>query len=136
MAKVVLSRRLSLGVALALCAPFAAAQSGSPFVGEWAGQVEGVGEAKIVITGVGANGRVAGRMEFTLNSFTSTFGDGATPGPPPSNVGVVAGNVLSIDSALGGRYELTLSGKQLSGSYVRGTTFRGNAEFTKVQKAL
>lgn len=131
MADAVLRRRMALGATLALCSSFATAQSGSPFLGEWAGQVEGIGAARIVITGIDASGRIAGRMEFTLNSFTSAFGDRATPGPPPSSVGVIAGGVLSIDSALGGRYELTLSDKRLSGTYVRGTTFRGKAEFTR-----
>ena len=70
-------------------------------------------------------------MEFALNSFTSTFSDKATPGPPPTNRGVVAGGVLTIEAALGGTYELTLSGNRLTGNYVRGTTLRSKAEFTR-----
>ena len=125
------TRRGVLTAALVVPVGWAVAQGGSPFIGEWAGQVEGIGDARIVITGVGANGRVMGRMEFTLNSFSSTFSDKDSPGLPASNVGTIEGSVLSIESALGGRYELTLAGSRLSGSYVRGTTLRTRAEFTR-----
>lgn len=70
-------------------------------------------------------------MEFTLNSFMSTFSDTATPGPPATSRGVVSAGVLTIEAALGGIYELTLSGNRLTGTYVRGTTLRSKAEFTR-----
>ncbi len=126
-----ITRRILLGGCTILSASRATAQGASPFVGEWSGQVEGIGPARIVITGVTANGRVSGRMEFTLNSFTSTFSDKATPGPPATSRGMVSAGVLSIEAALGGIYELTLSGNRLTGSYVRGTTMRSKAEFTR-----
>ena len=126
-----ITRRTLLSACSVMPAASALAQGGSPFVGEWAGQVEGIGAAKIVITGVTANGRVSGRMEFALNSFTSTFSDKATAGPPPTSRGMVSAGLLSIEAALGGNYELFLSGNRLSGSYVRGTTLRSKAEFTR-----
>ena len=129
--RMAITRRSLLGTGLVLSSGSVLAQGSSPFVGEWAGQVEGIGAAKIVITGVTANGRISGRMEFALNSFTSIFSDKATPGPPPTSRGAVAGGVLTIEAALGGIYELTLSGSRLTGNYVRGTTLRSKAEFTR-----
>jgi len=54
-----------------------AQQAGAGFVGEWQGNVTGIGEARLIITGVKASGEVEGRMEFGLQSFVSTFGDKA-----------------------------------------------------------
>jgi hypothetical protein len=104
------------------------AQSG--FIGQWQGEVEGVGKARLIITAVKPNGQVEGRMEFDLQSYVSTFGDKADSSKN-INYGMVSGTALAIDSALGGKYELTLNGSTLSGSYARGTTFRGKASFTK-----
>jgi hypothetical protein len=36
-----------------------------------------------------------------------------------------------VRPALGGTYNLALSGDRLAGSYIRGTTFRGSAEFRR-----
>ena len=102
----------------------------STFVGQWQGDVDGVGKARLIITAIKPDGQVEGRMEFELKSLVSTFGD-----KPDSinntNYGVVSGSALTIDSALGGRYDLVLNGTQLSGTYSRGTTFRGPASFRK-----
>jgi hypothetical protein len=70
-------------------------------------------------------------MEFALNSFKPVFAGKASPGPEPSNRGIVSGSKLTIESAYGGTYELTLNGSKLAGTYARGTTFHGKAEFTK-----
>ena len=48
-----------------------------------------------------------------------------------TNRGVVSGSKLTIDAALGGRYELNLSGNRLSGVYTRGTTYSVPVTFTK-----
>jgi hypothetical protein len=103
---------------------------GAGFVGTWRGEVPGIGAARLIVTAVGANGLVAGRMEFDLQSFVSTFADKADS-VKNTNRGVVAGSQLVIDSALGGRYELNLEGGQLSGVYSRGTTYRVPVSFTK-----
>ena len=125
------TRRGLLGGALLLPAGMALAQIASPFIGDWAGQVEGIGQARLVITAIKANGEVEGRMEFALNSFKAEFADKSSPGPQPKNRGSVSGPRLTIDSAYGGTYELTLNGSKLAGTYTRGTTFHGKAEFTR-----
>jgi hypothetical protein len=81
---------------------------------EWRGTVEGIGEAKIVITSVRPDGRVEGRMEFALHSFVATFDDKPHP-IEKTSLGVVSGSglTLTIESALGGTYHLGLSGVAL-----------------------
>jgi hypothetical protein len=103
---------------------------GATFVGNWNGEVPGIGPARLIITAVGGSGQVEGRMEFELKSFVSTFGDKADT-VKNTNRGVVSGSTLIIDSALGGRYELNLGGNQLSGLYTRGTTYRVAVTFTR-----
>jgi hypothetical protein len=120
-------RQLVLAVACLIpCVVYA--QSG--FVGQWQGEVDGIGKARLVITAVKPNGQVEGRMEFELKSYVSTFGDDSSPATN-TNYGVVVGPSLIIESALGGWYHLVLSGRQLAGVYWRGTTFRGAASFTR-----
>jgi hypothetical protein len=121
-------RRFALAAACLLYS--SASQAQSSFIGQWRGEVEGVGKARIIITAVRQNGQVEGRMEFELQSFVSTFADDSSPAKN-TNHGMVAGSSLVIESALGGWYHLVLSGNQLAGVYWRGTTFRGNASFTK-----
>ncbi|MBY0317794.1 MAG: hypothetical protein K2X72_03625 [Reyranella sp.] len=100
------------------------------FVGSWKGDVPGVSAARLFITAVKPDGQVEGRMEFDLQSFVSTFGDKPNSTAGVSK-GVVSGSVLVIDAALGGRYELTLSGASLTGFYTRGTTYKVPVTFTK-----
>jgi hypothetical protein len=113
-----------------LVLPFHGHAQGAGFVGNWQGDVPGVGAARLFVTAVGPNGLVAGRMEFDLQSFVSTFADKADS-VKNTNRGVVSGSQLVIDSALGGRYELNLKGGRLSGVYARGTTYRVAVTFTK-----
>jgi hypothetical protein len=58
------------------------------------------------------DGRVEGRMEFALHSFVATFDDKPHP-IEKTSVGVVSGSTLTltVESALGGTYNLTLSGE-------------------------
>jgi hypothetical protein len=111
----------------------AVAQQAAGFVGQWQGTVDGIGEAKIIITGVRPDGLVEGRMEFALHSFVATFSDKSHP-IEKTSVGVVSGGTLTltIEAALGGTYRLALSGDNLSGSYTRGTTFSGKATFRRL----
>jgi hypothetical protein len=126
-----LLRRTAFALALVTFAISGVAQQSSGFVGQWQGNVDGIGEAKLIVTAVRADGRVEGRMEFALQSYVSTFGDKADSGRN-TNRGVVSGSTLTIDSALGGTYRLTLSGDRLAGTYTRGTTFNGSATFKKL----
>lgn len=125
------SRRVFLLAAL-LSVPLAAPaqQAGAGFVGEWQGQVPGIGDARLIVTSVRPDGQVEGRMEFALQSFVSTFGD-KSDSAKRINRGIVAGSTLSIESALGGKYELSRNGDQLSGTYTRGTTMNVAVSFRK-----
>jgi hypothetical protein len=71
-------------------------------------------------------------MEFGLQSFVPRPGDAADAGPNKTNQGMLSGSELPIESALGGTYDLALQGDQLTGTYVRGTAFRGKAAFRKL----
>src|SRR5436309_6938611 len=81
-----------------------ASHAQSALVGQWQGEIDGIGKARLIITAVKPNGQVEGRMKFDLQSFVSTFGDKANSAENTS-YGVVSGTALRIDSALGGRYD-------------------------------
>ena len=122
--------RRALGAAAALMLPLRAYAQGSSFVGTWRGDVPGVSAARLIITAVKPGGQVEGRMEFELQSHVSTFAERPDSTKNTSR-GVVSGSTLVIDSALGGRYELSLAGNSLSGVYTRGTTYRANVTFNR-----
>ncbi len=125
------SRRVFLLAAiLSVPIPVLAQQAGAGFVGDWQGQVPGIGDARLIVTSVRPDGQVEGRMEFSLQSFVSAFGDKADSAQR-TNRGVVAGSTLTIESALGGKYVLSRNGDQLSGSYTRGTTMNVAVSFKK-----
>ena len=125
------SRRFVMGALLLV--PFASqAQQASPFVGTWAGQVEGIGNARLIITAVKADGLAEGRMEFELQSYVTPLG-AKVDGGANTSAAVVSGSGLRIETAMGGRYDLVLNGNRLTGTYARGTTMRTAASFTKVQ---
>jgi hypothetical protein len=128
----VLQRTVLASLALLLALGTSLAQQAGGFVGQWQGTVDGVGEARIVITGVKPDGRIEGRMEFALRSFVATFAD-KPHSIENTSIGVVSNSelTLTIESALGGTYHLTLSGDRLAGSYTRGTTFNGSASFRR-----
>jgi hypothetical protein len=122
--------RRAFVAALLLLVPVLGHAQGAAFVGNWQGDVPGIGAARLIVTAVRPNGQVEGRMEFDLQSFVSTFADKADS-VKNTNRGVVSGSMLVIDSALGGRYELTLAGNRLSGVYTRGTTYKVAVAFNK-----
>lgn len=116
------TRRFLIAALLASLASSGLAQQveGS-FIGTWKGDVPGIGEATLVVTALGSDGRVEGRMEFALQGFVSTFADTADSGKR-TNKGTVSDETLTIEAALGGRYVLRRTGEGLSGRYIRGTT--------------
>jgi hypothetical protein len=124
--------RRSFIAASVLLLPLAsqAQQTGAGFVGEWQGDVPGIGGARLIITGVRQTGQIDGKMEFALQSFVSTFGDKADTGKN-TNYGMVSGSTLNIDAALGGKYALQRTGDQLTGTYTRGTTYNVAVSFKK-----
>lgn len=107
-----------------------AQQPGAEFVGEWQGQVPGIGDARLIVTSVRPDGQVEGRMEFSLQTFVSAFG-GKADSAQRTNHGVVSGSTLTIESALGGKYVLNRTGEQLNGTYTRGTTMNVAVSFKK-----
>ena len=119
-----------LAAVLSLPLAVLAQQPGTGFVGDWQGEVPGLGGARLIVTAVKPDGQVEGRMEFALQSFVSTFGDKADSGKR-TNHGVVSGATLTIEAALGGKYELKRDGDQLSGTYARGTTMNVPVNFKK-----
>ena len=125
------SRRVFVAGILASLSSAGFAQSaGSFFVGTWKGDVPGIGEATLIVTSIGAGGRVEGRMEFALQGFVSTFGDKADS-IKRTNQGTVADGTLTIEAALGGRYVLRRNGETLNGRYMRGTTMDVPVTFKK-----
>lgn len=128
-----LGRRNIVIIGLTALPAIARAQSPSGgLIGQWQGDVPGIGPARIVITGIKPGGQVEGRMEFELQSFVSTFADKADSGPNKTNLGIAAGSSLTIESALGGTYNLVQEGNTLKGTYTRGTTFNGSATFIRL----
>lgn len=123
-----MQRRVFIAAAASLVPVAGQAQAG--FVGQWQGEIESIGKARLIITAVRPTGQIDGRMEFDLQSYTSTFADKADSSKNTA-YGMVSGTSLAIDSALGGKYELAMNGGTLSGTYSRGTTFRGKASFTR-----
>lgn len=116
------SRRIFIaGLLTSLGSASVAQPSGGAFVGTWKGDVPGLGEATLIISAVGGNGRVEGRMEFALQGFVSTFADKADS-VKRTNQGTVSDGTLTIEAALGGRYVLRRTADGLSGRYIRGTT--------------
>jgi len=115
-------RRIFIAALLTSLGSASVAQpAGGSFVGTWKGDVPGIGAVTLIITAVGGDGRVDGRMEFALQGFVSTFADKADS-VKNTNQGTVSDGTLTIEAALGGRYVLRHSGEGLSGRYIRGTT--------------
>lgn len=116
------SRRFFIAALLTMASAAAVGQSaGGSFVGTWKGEVPGIGEATLIVSAVGTDGSVQGRMEFALQGFVSTFADKADS-VKRTNQGTVLDGTLTIEAALGGRYILQRAGEALSGRYIRGTS--------------
>ena len=129
------SRRLFLAL-LFLVPPLCgyAQPVGAAFVGEWQGEVPGIGDALLVISAVRQGGQVEGRMEFprtaARESFISKFADKAEPSKN-TNSGFISGSTLIIKTALGGRYDLQRDGDRLTGTYTRATDYNVPISFKK-----
>jgi redox-regulated HSP33 family molecular chaperone len=123
-------RRLFVLGGLALSSSALAQQSASPFVGRWTGHVRGLGDAEMVVVGVRANGQVDGTMTFPEQNRTFKFGDKLDIANS-INLGVVDGSTLTIETSMGGTYNLALANGQLSGEYVRGTTYKVHITFSR-----
>ena len=69
-------QRRNLILSVTCLIPFSS-HAQSTFIGQWQGEVDSIGKARLIITAIKPNGQVEGRMEFELQSFVSTFGDTA-----------------------------------------------------------
>ena len=108
-----MSRRLFVITGALTVASMAHAQQATPqFVGRWKGHVPGLGNAEIVVTAVRADGQVDGQMVFPDQSQTFTFGEKLDIAKS-TNHGVVQGSLLTIETALGGTYRLTMESGSL-----------------------
>jgi hypothetical protein len=127
-----MSRRL-LVIAGTLIIPSLARaqQSMSQFIGRWKGQVPGLGDAEMIVVTVRANGQVDGQMVFPDQNRTFAFGDKLDI-VNNINHGVVRGSSLTIETAMGGTYQLNIGSSSLNGEYVRGTTYKVPVTFQKV----
>jgi len=102
----------------------------SPFVGKWKGAVPGIGDAELIISAVRQNGSIEGTMGFGSQDKVVTFGEKLDISRGVSQ-GLVVGSTLKIETAMGGEYQLSLSGDVMSGSYIRGTTYKVPISFKR-----
>jgi hypothetical protein len=123
------SRRVFIFAAALGLGRVAQAQQSS-LVGRWTGHVPGLGAAEIVVLSIRANGQIEGRMMFPEQDKTFTFGEKLDI-VNSINHGMAKGADLTIETAMGGTYRLTLSGGQLAGEYIRGTTYKVPVSFNK-----
>ena len=127
-----MSRRLFVTTGALTIASMARAQpSMSQFVGRWKGHVPGLGDAEIIVAAVRADGQVDGQMVFPDQQQTFTFGDKLDIAKS-INHGVIQKSSLTIETALGGTYRLTMGSNSLNGEYVRGNTYKVPVAFQKV----
>jgi hypothetical protein len=124
------SRRVLILGGLMISSLAYAQPSGSSFIGRWTGNVRGLGDAEIQVTGIRANGQVDGTMTFPEQAKTFKFGDKLDI-VNSINHGVVQGSALTIETALGGTYRLNMANGQLTGEYLRGTTLNVPVTFQK-----
>ena len=124
------SRRVLILGGLMISSLAYAQTSGSSFIGRWTGNVRGLGNAEIQVTGVRASGQVDGTMTFSDQAKTFKFGDKLDI-VNSINYGVVQGSVLTIETALGGTYRLNMAEGRLTGEYLRGTTLNVPVTFQK-----
>ena len=123
-------RRRRVVIAGLIFASSAWAQSSSQFAGRWTGNVKGLGDAEIIVSGVRANGQIEGKMVFVEQNKSFSFGDKLDI-VNSINHGVVEGSAMTIETAMGGTYRLNLVDGQLDGEYLRGTTYKVPVTFRK-----
>jgi hypothetical protein len=126
-----ISRRLLVIAGTLTIASLAHAQQSMSLVGRWKGHVPGLGDAEIIVVTVRANGQVDGQMVFPDQNRTFAFGDKLDI-VNSINHGAVRGSSLTIETAMGGTYQLNIGTSSLNGEYVRGTTYKVPVTFQKV----
>lgn len=79
---------------------------------------------------VRASGQVDGQMKFPDQNQTFAFGDKLDIANSV-NHGMIQGPSLTIETAMGGTYRLTMGSSSLTGEYVRGNTYKVPVTFQK-----
>jgi hypothetical protein len=101
----------------------AAAQSGpaSAPIGKWRGAMQGFGDLTLTVTGIKANGKIEGQLNFSGPNYTFVFGDAINKGANPEvgTAEMVEGQLV-ITAPQGGVYKLTPAKTQMNGSFSRG----------------
>src|SRR5262245_16919066 len=105
------SRRAMLLGASSLVLSAGSFAQNAAFVGLWDDPI-----VKITITGVRPNGQAEGKIDIPEQSFVTTFAD-KVDRDKRTAVAVVSGSDLTIDTSIGGRYQLKLEGDLLVGTY-------------------
>jgi len=111
-----LRRAMLLGAAPGLFLPGNSFAQNAAFVGSWDDPI-----VKITITGLRPNGQAEGTINIPSQKYVSTFADKADRDRRTA-LAVVKGSALTIDTAIGGKFELKLEGNLLMGTY----TFNSN----------
>jgi len=99
----------------------ASAQAASALVGKWLGAIQGFGNITLTVTGVKANGKVEGQMNFSGPNYTFVFGDAVSrdASPEVGTAEMVDGQLI-INAPQGGVYKLTPGKNRIHGSFSRG----------------
>jgi len=99
----------------------ASAQAASAPVGKWLGAMQGFGNVTLTVTGVKANGKVEGQMNFSGPNYTFVFGDAVSrdANPEVGTAEMVDGQLI-ITAPQGGVYKLTPGKNRIHGSFSRG----------------
>jgi len=99
----------------------ASAQAASAPVGKWLGAMQGFGNVTLTVTGVKANGKVEGQMNFSGPNYIFVFGDAVSrdASPEVGTAEMVDGQLI-INAPQGGVYKLTPGKNRINGSFSRG----------------
>jgi hypothetical protein len=97
------------------------AQATSVPIGKWLGAMEGFGDVTLTVSGVKANGKVEGQMNFSGPNYTFVFGDAVNrdASPQVGTAEMVDGQLI-INAPQGGVYKLTPGKNRIHGSFSRG----------------
>ena len=104
-------RTMLLGAASNLFLPAVSFGQTAAFVGLWDDPL-----VKIAITSVRPNGHAVGQIDIPSQSFVTTFSD-KPDRDQRTALAVVEDSTLTIDTSIGGRFELKLDGDVLMGTY-------------------
>jgi hypothetical protein len=111
-----------VAVLVAIVSPATASAQAAPApVGKWLGVMQGFGDITLTVTGVKANGKVEGQMNFSGPNYTFVFGDAVSRDASPEvGTAEMVDGQLVITAPQGGVYKLTPGKNRIRGSFSRG----------------